>query len=453
MKYDNYTHIYFVGIGGIGMSALARYFNHFHYRVAGYDKTETELTKNLVREGIHIHYSDKGDSISQFIAPPENTLVILTPAVPSDLGELQFLRKHNYTIQKRAEVLGRITEAYKTLAVAGTHGKTTTSTMLAHVLHTSAYKCNAFLGGISSNFDSNLLIDPTSNWMVVEADEYDRSFLKLSPFSTIITSTEADHLDIYHEPQALVDTFNEYGHLVNKDGFVIKHFSLSICQDIPSYTYGIGENPDIDYRGSNIRIENNEFVMDVTTPTANYPHVIIGMPGIHNAENALAVIALCDTIGLTVDDIREALHQFRGVHRRFELHIKKEGLIYIDDYAHHPTAIQNLLKSIHLIYKGWPVYLIFQPHLYSRTQDFMHEFAEALSEAENVILMPIYPARELPIEGITSEELAKMVTSNVQVLNMQEVPEFIKTIQKGVILTVGAGDISLLIQPIKKILA
>lgn len=453
MVYDNYSNIYFVGIGGIGMSALARYFNIIGYNVSGYDKTKTELTQQLEAEGIAVHYDDLGEEVQALIDTPENTLVVVTPAVPSDMGELVYLTKHGFSLKKRAEVLGMITKEYKTLAVAGTHGKTTTSTMLAYVLTSSNLKCNAFLGGISANIDSNLLIDDASELMVVEADEYDRSFLQLSPFSSIITSTEADHLDIYGNAEIMEEAFEEFGQLTHEDGVIVKHYSLSICPNKKAITYGVGEDINADYIGRNIRVEGHEFMMDVVTPSGVHSDIVLGMPGIHNAENALAVIALCESIGLTLDEIKDSLKTFRGVKRRFELHVQNENIIFIDDYAHHPTAIKNLLDSIHLIYTDWPVYLIFQPHLYSRTQDFMTEFAASLSEAENVILLPIYPARELPIEGITSEELAKMVTSNIEVREMNAVVDLVRSIDKGVILTVGAGDISNLVEPIKKALS
>ncbi|WP_107038364.1 UDP-N-acetylmuramate--L-alanine ligase [Brumimicrobium mesophilum] len=449
----NYSNIYFIGIGGIGMSALARFFNLKGMQVAGYDKTETLLTKQLVREGINIHYSDFGSDVNQFVNDVSSTLVVITPAVPADMKELQFLKENGFTIKKRAEVLGIITANFKTLAVAGTHGKTTTSTLLAHVLSSTTEKCNAFLGGISANFNSNLLVTPNSPWMVVEADEYDRSFHQLRPFSSIITSTDADHLDIYKSKEALVQAFEEYGNLIDPLGKLILHHSVGVCENIPSLTYGVSAEINTDYKGSNLRMENGQFLMDVETPTQLFKNVVLGLPGIHNAENALSVIALCESIGVGMEEIQPALESFKGVKRRFELVAQKDKLIYIDDYAHHPTAITILIDSVRLIYKDLPIHVVFQPHLFSRTQDFMAEFATSLSKADDVILLPIYPAREEPIEGVTSEVLSGMISVKSQVLSPNDALLALQNVDQGVILTVGAGNIDLLVEPISNMLS
>ncbi len=448
----NYSNIYFIGIGGIGMSALARYFKHKGYKVTGYDKSATNLTHQLIEEGISIHYQDLGSQVKTIVGKIESTLVIVTPAVPSNMEELTYLKALGYTIKKRSEVLGQITAHWKTLAVAGSHGKTTTSTMLAYVLSKTKDKCSAFLGGISTNFKSNFILNPESPWMVVEADEYDRSFLHLKPFSAIITSTDADHLDIYKNKEALIETFDEFGHLIAPKGTVILHYSLNICNDLPRLTYGIGEKIQADYQGFNVQVRNGHFEMDVQTPSKTYKNIQLGLPGIHNAENALAVIAMCESIGIQLDDITTQLSNFKGVKRRFETIVRRGDLVYIDDYAHHPTAINKLLNSIRLLYKNWPIYIIFQPHLYSRTRDFMTDFAEVLSGAEKVFLMPIYPAREAPIEGVTSEALAKSIKTEVCVLSAKAILEQIKSIQSGVIVTVGAGDIGLMVEPIRELL-
>lgn len=453
MKDLKYSNIYFIGIGGIGMSALARYFNSKGVEVVGYDKTETRLTQQLAEEGIAIHYEDFGSQVKNLVGAIESTLIVITPAVPQNMEELTYLKEAGFTIQKRAQVLGRITARYKTLAVAGTHGKTTTSTMLAHVLSSTAEKCNAFLGGISANFNSNLLIEEYSPWMVVEADEYDRSFHQLKPFSSIITSTDADHLDIYKSKAGLVQAFEEYGQLIAPEGKLILHASVDICKDLPQVTYGVGEDLNVDYIGLNLRVENGHFMMDVLTPDDLHENIILGLPGIHNAENALSVIALCESIGVGMEEIRPALLSFKGVKRRFELVAKKDGIVYIDDYAHHPTAINSLLDSIRLIYKNTPIYVVFQPHLFSRTQDFMTEFAESLSKADEVILMPIYPAREEPIKGITSEALGELMNTKVSVQQPEEALETLKKIKSGVILTVGAGNIDRLVEPIQNMLS
>lgn len=449
----NYSNIYFIGVGGIGMSALARYFKYKGYDVSGYDKSESELTQHLIEEGIPVHYEDLGSEVKTKVGEIESTLVVVTPAVPSNMEELTYLRALGYTIQKRSLVLGKITSQWKTLAVAGSHGKTTTSTMLAYVLSKRPEKCSAFLGGISTNFNSNFIFNPESEWMVVEADEYDRSFLQLRPFSTIITSTDADHLDIYKNANALIETFNEYGHLIAPQGKVILHYSADICHDLPRLTYGVGEDLDVDYQGFNIQVRAGSFVMDVKTPSKIHKEIILGLPGIHNAENALAVIAMCESIGMELDEIRTPLSDFKGVKRRFETIFKNDNLVYIDDYAHHPTAIKKLLDSIRLLYKTLPITIIFQPHLFSRTRDFMTEFSKVLSEADKVILMPIYPAREEPIEGVTSDVLASLIKTDVEVLGPKGVLERIESIQQGVILTVGAGNISLLVEPIRELLA
>ena len=444
----NYSNIYFIGIGGIGMSALARYFNNKNFTVIGYDKTETPLTKELTSEGIAIHYSDFGININDIIGTIVDTLVVITPAIPSSMKELLYLREEGYTIKKRAEVLGIITANYKTLAVAGTHGKTTTSTLLAHVLSSTSEQCNAFLGGISANFNSNLLISSSSPWMVVEADEYDRSFHQLKPFSSIITSTDADHLDIYKSKESLFRAFEEYGNLVDPKGKLIVHHSVDVCKDLPRLTYGIDAKVKTDYKGNSLRMEDGQFMMDVQTPKQIFKDVALGLPGIHNAENALSVIALCESIGMSMQEIQPALLSSKGVKRRFELVAHKEGLIYIDDYAHHPTAINSLISSIRLIYKDLPIHVVFQPHLFSRTQDFMTDFAASLSKADDVILLPIYPAREEPIEGVTSEVLANLMSVKVQVMEPEDALKALSTIKDGVILTVGAGNIDRLVEPI-----
>ncbi|HLW40382.1 MAG TPA: cyanophycin synthetase, partial [Brumimicrobium sp.] len=403
-------------------------------------------------EGIDVHYEDLEEGVGNLVGKKENTLVVVTPAVPKELGEWKFFEQAGYTILKRAQILGKITEEWKTLAVAGTHGKTTTSTLLAHVLSSTEVKCNAFLGGISSNFNSNLLFEPLSPWMVVEADEYDRSFHQLKPFSSIVTSTDADHLDIYQNEATMQQAFEEYVQLIDEQGSLIVHHSVQVGKNLARITYGLGDNLNIDYRGFNLRMEESRFMMDLQTPTALHKNIALGLPGIHNAENAVAVIAMCESIGVPVDEIRNALANFKGVKRRFEYIIQKEDLIYIDDYAHHPTAINSLVDSVRMIYKDKPIHLIFQPHLYSRTQDFMSEFARSLSGVDETILMPIYPAREEPIEGITSEALADRITTKVCVKTPEEVLDYVKHFEKGVLLTVGAGNIDRLVEPIRKLL-
>ncbi|MFA5575241.1 MAG: UDP-N-acetylmuramate--L-alanine ligase [Brumimicrobium sp.] len=448
-----YSNIYFLGIGGIGMSALARYFKSKGVFVGGYDKTPSKLTKQLENEGIMIHYEDLGANVLELVGDKESTLVVLTPAIPQDMKELISLEKEGYIIHKRAKVLGLISEDWKTLAVAGTHGKTTTSTMLAYVLSNSVQRCSAFLGGISANFDSNLVLDENAEWLVVEADEYDRSFHQLKPFSAIITSTEADHLDIYHDEKNMNEAFEEFTQLISSNGKLIAHYKVNVGKNMPRITYGIGEDIHADYQGINLRVVDGFFTMDVITPTRKHGNIQLGLPGTHNAENALAVIALTESIGLKLEEIKPYLQSFKGVKRRFEVIVQKDDIIYIDDYAHHPTAIKKLIESVRMIYSNQSIHIIFQPHLFTRTRDFMKEFAASLKLSDEVVLMPIYPARELPIEGVTSRALADMIGSHVHVLESNEVLEYVKHIKEGVLLTVGAGNIDRLVEQISEILA
>lgn len=446
---SEFKHIYFLGIGGIGMSALARYFKQCGYDVAGYDKTETPLTKLLIAEGIDVHYSDFKSSIPQPFNDKNSTLVVITPAVPKNLGELLYFQHYEFQILKRSEVLGLITKSSKGLGVAGTHGKTTTSTMLAHILNQTDLKCTAFLGGISSNFNSNLLIDTTSEFTVIEADEFDRSFLRLSPFASIITSADPDHLDIYGDSQHFVEGFELYAKLTSPNGIVIQKFGLNLETPSASLTYGMNDN-EADYCGTNPRIENESFYFDVITPTGEWKNINLGIPGIHNAENAIACIALCTFLGLTEDEIRNGLKTFKGVKRRFEYQVKSQKLVYIDDYAHHPTEIKALLSSIKLMYPNRKITGVFQPHLFSRTRDFFDEFAKQLSQLDEVILLPIYPAREEPIDGVTSNALLEKINSaDKKCLDPKETLELLTHRNEGVFLTIGAGDIDRLVEPLK----
>lgn len=451
MNLTGIQHIYFLGIGGIGMSALARYFKFHGYNVSGYDKTATKLSKQLEKEGITISYQDQGKAIEKQLPKKEVTLIVYTPAVPDDHQEFMFFKEQNYIIKKRAEVLGLITKKHSGLAVAGTHGKTTTSTMLAHLLQTSDKKCNAFLGGISSNYNSNLIIEKNSPWVVVEADEFDRSFLHLYPEASIITSTEADHLDIYKSPQHLVDAFELYAQQINKNGVLIHQYKIDIEAPCKKYSYGI--NPtleNVDYTGNNLQFSNGVFTMDVSTPTGKWKKVALGIPGIHNAENALSVIAMGQYLDLDEGIIRKALASFKGVKRRFEYHLNTEESIYIDDYAHHPTAINSLIASLRLLYPDRKITGIFQPHLYSRTADFMDDFADSLSKLDEVILLPIYPAREKPIEGITSEVLLDKINCYRKHLNsLEDVVNMVDKKNHDIILSIGAGDIDKIIEPLK----
>lgn len=443
-----YKQVYFVGIGGIGMSALARYFNLIGLQVAGYDKTLSPLTLELEKENISVHYEDIGEKVFSLVGEINETLVIYTPAIPKDHQELSWLREKGYRVIKRAEALGVITQFSKGLAVAGTHGKTTTSTLLAHLLHETS-DCNAFLGGISTNYSTNYLSSKTSPYTVIEADEFDRSFLHLSPFASIITAVDADHLDIYGTVENFQKGFEDYAKKINKDGFLIVRKGIQLATEATVFTYAIDENAD--YKGTNLHYENGVFKFDIATPKKEFKNVVLGLPGKHNAENALACFAMCDLLQLDSLAIIAALATFKGVKRRFEYHVKSQDLIYIDDYAHHPTELKALIDSVDLLYPSKKKIGVFQPHLFTRTRDFLDGFAMELSRLDEVILLPIYPARELPIEGVTSEAiLNKMTTTTKRVLSKEETISYLKTIMSGVVMTIGAGDIDRLVPEITK---
>ena len=446
---SSFKSIYFLGIGGIGMSALARYFKSKDFDVNGYDKMQTPLTDNLVSEGIGVHFDDLGNNVKVLVGDLSQTLVVLTPAIPKYMKELIWLKESGYTILKRSEVLGVITQNSKGLCVAGTHGKTTTSTLLAHILTHTGHECNAFLGGISSNYNTNYLPSLSSDYTVIEADEFDRSFLRLSPFASVITSNDPDHLDIYGNEVNFLEGFQQYANLIDKEGVLVLKKGLKLTSNAIIKTYAINEQAD--FSGSNLRFENGYQVFNVAFRDQVWENVLLGLPGIHNTENALACIAMCDFLGLTESEIRNGLKSFAGVKRRFEYHVRDNKLVYIDDYAHHPTEIHSLISSIRLLYPNHKITTVFQPHLFSRTNDFMEEFAVELSNVDELILMPIYPARELPIEGVTSDVLRKKISNiNVSILNHEQVLERLKNETKGVFLTVGAGDIDRLIQPLKQ---
>jgi len=443
---NQFDRAYFVGVGGIGMSALARYFKHRGWKVAGYDKTKTPLTEKLESEGIDIHYEDFGPSLPEEYKNIEKTLVIYTPAIPANFGELLHVQYSGYSVKKRAEVLGMITRDSKAIGVAGTHGKTTTSTILAHLLNESELKCNAFLGGISTNFNSNF-VSGDSDLTVVEADEFDRSFLQLNPFASIITSTDADHLDIYGNNDDFLAGFKEYAKLIKPDGYLVRHVDVAL--DHPNeITYGL--NREADFSGSNPRFENGRFLFDLKTPNGIWENVEFGVPGLHNAENAIACVAICLNLGLSEEVIRHGLKTFSGVKRRFEYHVRKDDFVYIDDYAHHPTEIKALVSSVKLLYPNQRITGVFQPHLFSRTRDFFDEFANELSQLDEVILLPIYPAREEPLPGITSDALLDKITSTDKKLySPEEAVKHLKSNNEGVVLTIGAGDIDRIVPMLK----
>jgi UDP-N-acetylmuramate--alanine ligase len=448
VQLDKFKNAYFIGIGGIGMSALARYFNQLGWKVAGYDKTPSPLTTELENEGIQVHFNDELSQISEEYKNVENTLVVYTPAIPKDHAQLNWFKSKNAQLYKRSEVLGILTRHSKGLGVAGTHGKTTTSSMLAHIMHQSSSPCNAFLGGIATNFNSNLVVDPTAEYTVIEADEFDRSFLNLRPFASIITSMDPDHLDIYDTTEAFAIGFQHYAALTAENGFLVIRKGLEL-DSLQAITYGMNE-PDADVAGSNLKYDNGRIYVDVVVNGQLWKEVELGLPGNHNAENALACIALTSKLGISESEIRSGLATFKGVKRRFEFHVRSEKWTYIDDYAHHPTEIQALISSVRMMYPNKTITAIFQPHLFSRTRDFFEGFAKELSAVDHLILMPIYPARELPIEGITSDALLAKTTANKsELLEPEKVIQRIVELDGGILLTVGAGDIDRLIVPLK----
>ena len=451
MTLEGIKRFYFIGIGGIGMSALARYFKAKGFDVAGYDKTPSPLTDELKEEGIAIHFEDLGENIPSEYQNTDSTLVVYTPAIPKNMRELVYVQQ-NHKVLKRSEVLGLITQTSKGLGVAGTHGKTTTSTMLAYVLSQSHLKCSAFLGGISANFNSNVLVNASAEYSVIEADEFDRSFLRLKPYASIITAMDPDHLDIYGTVESFVEGFQEYADKHKDNQLLIYKYGLPLRQTgFKGISYGINE-PQAQVYGNELHYENGRFLMDLHFKNEVWKDVVLGLPGIHNAENAVAVAVMCKELGLSEGEIRSGLQDFKGVKRRFEYQVRTENLIYIDDYAHHPTEIAALVSSIRLLYPDKKVVGIFQPHLFSRTRDFEEGFVSELSKLDEAIVMPIYPAREEPIPGVTSDELVRKIGKNASLKTSEEVLEFANSIQEGVVLTIGAGDIDRIVPEMRKIL-
>ncbi len=452
-RVTDYTHFYFIGIGGIGMSALARYFKANGKIVSGYDKTKSAITEALIGEGCDIHFEDLGKKVKQEVASPVNTLVVYTPAVPEGHLELTYLKEKGYTIYKRSEVLGLITRFMKGLCVAGTHGKTTTSAMLAHILDQSTWKCNAFLGGISSNFNSNLLLNVASEWAVVEADEFDRSFLYLSPFASIVTAMDPDHLDVYGDASSFKDGFRQYAMKIDPNGFCVLHESLSLQSLCPTITYGI-ESEHADYCAHHVVYNDGMMHFLVDTKSEKAIKFSLGIPGLHNVLNALGCIALMDQLGLPLSDIRTGLASFKGVRRRFDVQIKSDSLIYIDDYAHHPEELRYLIDSLTMMFPRQQITAVFQPHLFTRTRDFGAAFADQLSRFDELVLLPIYAAREKEIIGISSDWLlSKVRIPNKKILKSSEALEYLKQKKDGVIVTIGAGDIDRMVEPLKFILS
>ena len=438
--------IYFIGIGGIGMSALARYFNHLGVQVSGYDKTETTLTKKLRSEGISIHFDD---DVS--LAPKEVDFIVYTPAIPKNHTELNYYINNNYTVLKRSDMLQWVTENSFNICVAGTHGKTTTSTMIGHLLRDADYGCNAFLGGISANYNTNFWSSKENN-VVVEADEYDRSFLKLSPNIAVITSVDPDHLDIYGTAENVENAFVEFSTKIKAEGCLIVKHGLKCSHKFnvkDTCTYSISdESADIHIK--NLKVINGEYFFDVINTFWKLEDVKLCMGGLHNIENALAAIGVAKYLKIDDDKIKKALANFKGVKRRFEK-ILSANPILIDDYAHHPEELRALIEGVKSIYPHLPITLIFQPHLYSRTKDLVTDFAKSLSAADETILLPIYPARELPIEGVSSKMIFDEMTNNKILLEKHELINYLKTKNTPLIVMAGAGDIDVLVDEVKTI--
>lgn len=446
-----YNHYYFLGIGGIGMSAIARYFNHAGYKVSGYDRTPSHLTEELEKEGIEIHYEDSIDAVPKDV---EHTFVIYTPAIPAEFGELRYIIKNGYAICKRSRALGEIAKNQKCLAVAGTHGKTTTSTLLAHIYTSSEVGCSAFLGGISKNYNSNLLLS-TNPVIVAEADEFDRSFLQLFPQIAIITATDADHLDIYYDHQHVVEAFGQFASQIHSDGALVLKYGVELpFNDISAKIYKYSYNTPCDFYASDIKpLDGGYFDFTINFPKGKMEHCTLGIPGWVNVENAVAASAVALLDGLAPIYIKEALKSFKGVQRRFDIHLNTPTISYIDDYAHHPNEIKAAISSMRDIFPGRKLCGIFQPHLYTRTRDFANDFAEALSGLDELILLQIYPARELPIEGVTSKIIFDKVTiENKVLIDKSELMECIHKRKIDCLITFGAGDIDRFITPIEQYL-
>jgi len=445
----NIKRIYFIGIGGIGMSALARYFNTQGVFVSGYDKTPTPLTDDLQKEGIQIHFEDDLSQIDK-----EATVIVYTPAIPADHGELNFFKDNGYQVVKRSDVLNWITENAFTIGIAGTHGKTTTTSMTAHILRDTGFGCNAFLGGIVSNYDTNFW-SHEKNVVVVEADEYDRSFLKLSPNIAVITAVDPDHLDIYGTPEEVLKAFGQYADKIKTGGTLIQKWGTTVetsSQQKTIHTYGYDKN-EASFHTQNLKVVEGSYIFDIIHPKGILKNITLNMGGLHNVENATAAIAIALTLGIEDDKIKNAVRSFKGVKRRFEYKVKTASKILIDDYAHHPEELNALISGVRSIFPNEKMVLVFQPHLYSRTQDQCDGFVATLDQADEVILLPIYPARELPIPGVTSDMLLdKMKLQHKRLMTKEELMNWAATTQDKLIVMAGAGDIDACIIQVQAIL-
>ncbi|MBQ8702183.1 MAG: UDP-N-acetylmuramate--L-alanine ligase [Prevotella sp.] len=444
MDIQNIKSIYFVGIGGIGMSAIARYFLQRGMVVGGYDKTPSALTRQLEEEGALIHYEENVELIPQACRNVAQTLVIYTPAIPESHAEMVFFRQNGFEVEKRAQVLGLLTKAHKGLCFAGTHGKTTTSTMCAHIMHQSIIDCNAFLGGISKNYGTNYILSNRSDYVVIEADEFDRSFHWLSPWMTVITSTDPDHLDIYGTKEAYLESFRHYTTLIQPGGALIIHKGLEVKPDVNDsvrvYEYALNEG---DFHAENIKIENGRITFDFISPIENVEDIELGQPIPINIENGVAAMAMAQLNGCTAAELRYGMKTYGGVDRRFDFKINTPDLVFLSDYAHHPKEIYQSAKSLRELYRDRQITAIFQPHLYTRTRDFYKDFADALSQLDRVVLTEIYPAREEPIPGVTSELIYDNLREGVEkkIIRKADVLDFIDNNDFDVLVVLGAGDL------------
>lgn len=455
MQMKEIESVYFVGAGGIGMSALVRYFLTKGYNVGGYDKTPSELTEKLIEEGAKIHYKEDVEAIDACFKQKESTLVVYTPAIPSEHAEMVYFRENGFEIQKRAQVLGFLTQSHKGLCVAGTHGKTTTSTMAAHLLHQSNVDCNAFLGGISKNYGTNYILSD-SDYVVIEADEFDRSFHWLRPYMTVITATDPDHLDIYGTKEAYLESFRKYTTLIQPGGALIIHKGLAMKADVQEgvkvYEYSREEG---DFHAENIRIGGGEIVFDLVHPNGVVKDVQLGVPVSINIDNGIAAMALAILNGVSDEELRAGMKSFRGVDRRFDFKVKTDKVVFLSDYAHHPNEIEQSVKSVRELYQNKKIAAIFQPHLYTRTRDFYKEFASALSLLDTVYLCDIYPARELPIEGVTSKLIFDNLRPGIEkhMIHKEDILQVVKEKNFDVLMSLGAGDIENYVPQITDILA
>ncbi len=455
MELKDIKAVYFVGAGGIGMSAIARYFLNKELVVAGYDKTPSNLTRELEKEGMLIHYEEDVNQIPEACKDAKSTMVIYTPAIPAEHKELVYFHENGFTIEKRAQVLGTLTRTHKGLCVAGTHGKTTTSTMCAHIMHQSHIDCNAFLGGISKNYGTNYILSDKSDYVVIEADEFDRSFHWLRPWMSVITATDPDHLDIYGTKEAYLESFRHYTELIQPGGALIIHKNLEMKQHVQDgvkiYEYSLNEG---DFHAENIKIDNGEITFDFVSPIENVKGVELGQPVPINIENGVAAMAMAQLNGCTADELRNGMKTYEGVERRFDFKIKNDKIVFLSDYAHHPKEIYQSAKSIRELYKDRKITAIFQPHLYTRTRDFYKDFANSLSLLDEVILCDIYPAREKPIPGVTSKLIYDNLKPGVEksMIHKEDVLDLVKKRDFDVLIILGAGDLDNYVPQITKIL-